>query len=320
MRDTVLVSSPEDDELPHLWQKPAYGVLLACLKNLHVEPRVWNAHVSRADILKEQAATAHDRREIVSFLSTIIKSSLAWLDSDDEREVIWDEASKRMSERCGRTGDSLGLKTWGSSYALARLLHEFTAGPLAHLFAPGAMSTPEEVLELGSGTGLLGLAAACFWKTSVVLTDLPTITPNLAHNASLNQNVVERRGGRVEVAPLTWGGGEDDTDERFRELNRYQLIIVADPLYDDDHPALLATAIDEQLALSPDARVLVMVPQRDEITKGLLETLRGELARRPSSLFCLEESIVDGQDDWGDDHDDDETQHVGFWWGVFGRS
>lgn len=106
MRDTVLLSSPEDDELPHLWQKPAYDVLLACLKKLHVEPRLWNAHVSRADMPKEQAATAHDRREIVSFLSTIIKSSLVWLDNDDEREVIWDEASKCMSERCGRTGMS----------------------------------------------------------------------------------------------------------------------------------------------------------------------------------------------------------------------
>ena len=269
----MLLASLEDDELPHLWQKPAYDVLLASLKKLHVEPRVWNAQVPRADILKEQAASAHDRREIVSFLSTVIKSSLAWLGSDDEREVVWDEASKRMSERCGRTGmltwrkgnwlenrveltaasamgeitrrwpfenhgygafslaireppltgDSLGLKTWGSSYALAQLLHEFTAGPLAHLFAPGAISTPDEVLELGSGTGLLGLAAACIWKTSVVLTDLPAITPNLAHNAFLNQEVVERRGGRVEVAPLTWGGGEDDTDERFRELNRYQV-------------------------------------------------------------------------------------------------
>jgi hypothetical protein len=79
-------------------------VLLECLKKLHVEPRVWNLNVSRADILKEQDATAHDRRETVSFLSTIIKSSLAWLDSDDEREVIWEEASKRLSERCGRTG------------------------------------------------------------------------------------------------------------------------------------------------------------------------------------------------------------------------
>ncbi len=105
MRDTAALLFPlEDEELPHLWQKPAYDVLFASLKKLHVEPRVWTAHVSRADVLKEQAATAHARREMVSFLSTVIKSSLAWLDSDDEREVIWEEASKRMSERCGRTG------------------------------------------------------------------------------------------------------------------------------------------------------------------------------------------------------------------------
>ena len=121
------------------------------------------------------------------------------------------------------TGDSLGLKTWGSSYALAQLLHEFAAGPLAHLFIPGAISTPEEVLELGSGTGLLGLAAACIWRTSVVLTDLPAITSNLAHNADLNSKVVEARGGKVEVAPLTWGGSHEETDERFRLLNRYQV-------------------------------------------------------------------------------------------------
>lgn len=122
------------------------------------------------------------------------------------------------------TGDSLGLKTWGSSYALAQLLHEFKTGSLAHLFAPGTDSMPDEVLELGSGTGLLGLAAACIWRASVVLTDLPTITPNLAHNVSLNQEVVESRGGRAEVAPLTWGGDEEeDTDPRFRALNRYQV-------------------------------------------------------------------------------------------------
>ena len=94
---------------------------------------------------------------------------------------------------------------------------------------------------------------------------------------------------------------------------------MADPLYDDDHPALLTSAIDEQLALNSDARVLVMVPQRDEITKGLLGTLRDELAQRPSPLLCLQESMVNGEDDWGDEHDDDGTQCVGFWWGVFGR-
>jgi predicted nicotinamide N-methyase len=82
---------------------------------------------------------------------------------------------------------------------------------------------PDEVLELGSGTGLLGLAAACIWKASVVLTDLPTIMPNLTHNASLNQEVVGGRGGRAEVAPLTWGGSEEDIDPRFHKPNRYQV-------------------------------------------------------------------------------------------------
>jgi hypothetical protein len=43
------------------------------------------------------------------------------------------------------------------------------------------------------------------------------------HNAELNTEVVEGRGGRTEVAPLTWGGGEEDTDPRFKELNRYQV-------------------------------------------------------------------------------------------------
>ncbi|KAK4147758.1 S-adenosylmethionine-dependent methyltransferase [Dichotomopilus funicola] len=337
-----------EDEFPHLWQRPSYEVLLARLQKLRVEPRVWGLRDSRAEILKDQAATAHDKREIISFLSTIISSSLGWLGDDDEREVIWEEASKRMSERCGRTamgeitrcwpfssrdygafdltirepplvGDSLGLKTWGSSYALAQLLQDIAARCLTHLFVLGAMSSSHEVLELGSGTGLLGLAAACTWRTSVVLTDLPEIIPNLAYNVSLNQKVVEDRGGKVEATPLTWGSGREGTAAMFRELNRYKLIIVADPLYDDDHPDLLSAALDEQLSKCSDARALIMVPQRDEITQGLLNTLRDSLARSQNPLVCLEENVVAGQDDWGDDDNSSETSNIGFWWGVFGR-
>lgn len=236
-------------------------------------------------------------------------------------------------------GDSLGLKTWGSSYALAQLLQEIATRCLTHLFVPGAMSSSHEVLELGSGTGLLGLAAACTWRTSVVLTDLPEILPNLTYNVTLNQKIVEDRGGKVEAAPLTWGSGREGTAAMFWEpngykvrdifwdvpkssvylLTYYQLIIVADPLYNDNHPYLLSAALDEQLARSSDARALIMVPQRDETTKCLLSALRDNLARGQNSLVCLEESVVAGQDDWGDDDDGDETSNVGFWWGVFGR-
>ncbi|KAK4229746.1 putative methyltransferase-domain-containing protein [Podospora fimiseda] len=348
MRGTDLLATPEEEELPHLWQKPSYDVLLKALEKLRVEPPVWGLKVSSAEILKQQTAcaSAHQRREIIIFLSLIIKSGLAWLETDEEREVIWEEASKRTSERCGRTamgeivrrwpfensgyepfsltireppltGDSLGLKTWGSSYVLAQLLHEFGSGPLAHLFQ--AKTDPMDVLELGSGTGLLGLAAASIWRANVFLTDLPEIIPNLAHNAALNRELIKARGGSVEAAPLTWGGGEDEVDPRFRSGRRYELVIVADPLYDDNHPALLTGAIDEQLALNSDARVLIMVPQRDEITKGLTRMLRQGLEQQVNPLVCYHENIVAGEDDWGDANDDSEADRVGFWWGIFGR-
>lgn len=273
-----MLTTSSEVVLPHLWQKPAFDELVGCLRELRVEQPVWGAKVSRDEILKEQseAFAAHNRREIVSFLSSIIKSSLAWIDVDDEREMIWDEASKRMSERCGRTGtypawarrclgfsadddgywlamgeiirkwpfedeicgsfsltireppligDSLGLKTWGSSYVLAQLLPQFSAGPLAHLFHNDTVADPGpiEVLELGSGTALLGIAAACLWRTNVMLTDLPNIIPNVTHNANLNRQTVKLHGGHVDAAPLTWGGEEDESDIRFKTMNKYKV-------------------------------------------------------------------------------------------------
>jgi hypothetical protein len=91
------------------WQKPAYGEILACLEKLRVDPPVWNLKISRAEILREQDTTLQHRREIASYLSSIISSNLAWLDDDDQREEIWTVASKRLSERCGRAGRSILL-------------------------------------------------------------------------------------------------------------------------------------------------------------------------------------------------------------------
>lgn len=103
---TLLPPSPE--ELPHLWQKPSYTVLLDVLQRLRQEPRIWGLKESREEILKAQAASmaeaAFNRQEIISFLSGIIKSGLAWLESDEQREDVWEEASRRLAERCGRTG------------------------------------------------------------------------------------------------------------------------------------------------------------------------------------------------------------------------
>ncbi|KAI7782542.1 hypothetical protein LA080_013178 [Diaporthe eres] len=320
-----MLESPLD--LPQVWQKPAFPVLLAALQRLRVDPPVWNLKASRTEMLKHQDTAAQDPREIAAYLSTIIKSPLSWLE-DEDREAIWDEASRRFSERCGRsamgeitrrwpfesdayspfdlvlrepalTGDNLGLKTWGSSYVLAQMLHTISETSLAHLFGQAARQPRPPVLELGSGTGLLGLAAAAIWRTHVILSDLPEIVPNLAHNAEKNLSTVRERGGSLASGALTWGGDEDEIDPA---------VIVADPLYDDNHPGLLAGAIDEQLSLDTNARAMIMVPQRDAVTARLLSALREEMASKPTPVVCLEETIVAGRDDWGSSEDEEAGQ------------
>lgn len=101
-----MLESPLD--LPQVWQKPAFPVLLEALQGLRVDPPVWNLKATRDETLQHQDTAAQDPREIAAYLSTIIKSPLIWLD-DEDREAIWDEASRRFSERCGRSGMSDAL-------------------------------------------------------------------------------------------------------------------------------------------------------------------------------------------------------------------
>ncbi|KAI0178550.1 putative methyltransferase-domain-containing protein [Hypoxylon sp. FL1284] len=329
-------------DFPQVWQKPSSEELLACLKRLKVELPIWNSKTPRKVIEEAYHNGAQFRREVATYLSSIIKSNLGWILDEDEKEALWEEASRRLSERCGRagmgeitrrwpfetqtstpfelvireppiTGDCLGLKTWGSSYLLAQSLDEIAEGPLSHLLNSGQSNQSFDVLELGSGTGLLGLAAAIIWQANVVLTDLPSIVPNLAHNVEINRSNIEAAGGIVDSGTLIWGSEVDNT-ERFSQKNQFKIILAADSLYDDEHPELLASAIDAHLAADKDARAIIMIPQRDQVTKRLVTQFRS--AMTTSGLAVLEEHSLVGQDDWDED---DEGVGITCWWAVFGR-
>ncbi|KAI1642965.1 putative methyltransferase-domain-containing protein [Daldinia loculata] len=329
-------------DFPQTWQKPSSEELLTALKQLQVEPPIWNPGTSRKVILESYHNAAQLRREVAAYLSSIIKSGLAWIQDEDEKEAVWDEASRRLAERCGRagmgeitrrwpledqasspfelvireppiTGDSLGLKTWGSSYLLAQSLGGIAKESLSHILNLGRSNESLDVLELGSGTGLLGMAAAAIWQTNVVLTDLPTIVPNLAYNMERNRCTIETLGGKVDSGVLTWGS-EDGNTERFNSKNQFKIVLAADALYDDDHPELLSSAIVAHLAQDKDARAIVMVPQRDLTTKKLAAKFLSIMI--VSGLSVLEQHTLVGQDDWDEDGEDSGIE---CWWAVFGR-
>ena len=243
-------------DFPQVYQKPPFAELIATLQSLELSPPIWNHKSRRRDIIQQQESLASQKKaEVTRYLSTIIKSQLLWIDDEEQREEIWAQASKRMSERCGRTamgevirrwpfdsdepegepfeliirepaltGDSLGFKTWGSSYVLSQRLPHLAASSLSHLFNESEAQGKPSIVELGSGTGLLGLAAAALWRSAVALSDLPNITLNLKVNADRNKELIEARGGRLRVGELTWGGTEEDIDqELFGQPNQFEV-------------------------------------------------------------------------------------------------
>jgi predicted nicotinamide N-methyase len=141
---------------------------------------------------------------------------------------------------------ALGLQVWQAAPLLVQRL-----AALPHLLAG------KRVLELGSGCGLVGLAAARLGASSVVLSDTPSATgvlELLRENAQLN----EGEGCPVTVLALDWG---DDVGSE--PLPRFDVLLGSDVLYHAHHAPLLARTIAARLCCDADAFALLMCPLRN---------------------------------------------------------
>mmetsp|Transcript_17165 Transcript_17165/g.44637 ORF Transcript_17165/g.44637 Transcript_17165/m.44637 type:complete len:211 (-) Transcript_17165:2-634(-) len=131
-------------------------------------------------------------------------------------------------------GGEIYEQVWGAGATLA-----------AHLMSgPGRCLFDErpDVIELGSGTGVVGMAAAVAGASSVILTDLEEALPQL--NATIHDNSEALSGADVRAAALPWG----DVDAVYDVApSGCDLIIGADLLYQPAvFDALLATLAELQ--------------------------------------------------------------------------
>jgi hypothetical protein len=86
-------------DFPRLLDEPSYGELVDLLSALEIKPSSWT---------EQNSATVEDTAGVSRYLTSVLSNPFDWLDKSDpegeKKEVLWDMASKRISERCGRSG------------------------------------------------------------------------------------------------------------------------------------------------------------------------------------------------------------------------
>ncbi|KAI4161177.1 MAG: hypothetical protein LQ342_005072 [Letrouitia transgressa] len=236
------------------------------------------------------------------------------------------------------TADNLGHKTWLASNLLARRLPKLA--PHIPIFNPAAEaqlllrqqnkqtlqepppgsngqidshsdslpSIKPQVIELGAGTGLVGLTCASLYPVHVYMTDLPAIVPNLQANVDANWRNMK---GTTSAEVLDWS--TIPAEKGFAE--RFSLVVAADPLYSPDHPAWLVATIHHTLKKGKDARVIMELPLRNVYKPEIEEFKEGMHAL---GLLILEEGEEGGFDDWEEMDEEGEMVKVRCWWAVWG--
>ncbi|KXJ91751.1 hypothetical protein Micbo1qcDRAFT_161767 [Microdochium bolleyi] len=186
----------------------------------------------------------------------------------------------------------LSLTTWASAEILAGLMQTIDS---AQIVFPADLdqSAVIPILELGAGTGMVGVSAAVRWNQPAVLTDLGLIVPGIAANVALNKEILGDN--RVLCGTLDWENpadfqlAQEEGPSPMATATKAQLILTADTCYSEEHPLLISTTVAHWLSRDdPNARAIICYALR----VAYLDEIR-ELWSRLEDLGL--ESVADGQ-------------------------
>lgn len=210
------------------------------------------------------------------------------------------------------TADNLGHKTWLASFLLAKRLPTLIPY-IPFLRDQDQRESSYRVIELGAGTGLVGLAVAALFHVDVHLTDLRDIVPNLCSNVDTYQanTAVKKKGGCISVGELDWSDPQRFVDGPG---TTYDLVVAADPLYSPEHPAWLVGTIGHVLQKDETARVVIELPLRDAYMPEV-EDFKERM--RILGLTIEAEGLETGFDDWQSAHQLNARTEVKCWWAIW---
>ena len=205
----------------------------------------------------------------------------------------------QITETSGVRANGLSLSTWGASFVLSSVLHKLDIPRHARDHNHRGF----DILELGAGTGLVGISAAALWRRDVLLTDLPPILPGLAANIQLNHPVLHQTHTAASCGSLDWTSPSSlqfhDTKLVIKPgtSTRPSLILAADTFYDPDHPELITNTVRTWLATHPDARAVFCYPLRFAYFDHIRDfwTLM-----EAGGLECVQEGREMARDEWNE--------------------
>lgn len=167
------------------------------------------------------------------------------------------------------------------------------------------------MLEVGAGTGLSGIVAACIDRPAsfVLVTDYDD--PNLVSN--LRKNVQDNdMNGNLRVLPHCWGKDIDDLRSLSKTKDGFDVILAADVIWDSfSHAGLIETLV-QSLKKNEDSRVVLVAGYhtgrhvvqaflRRARSKGLIpdgnEVMEFERGVYSKSYSDLDFDLLDGLED-----------------------
>lgn len=145
--------------------------------------------------------------------------------------------------------------------------------PVAEHLCKYLIDTPslvkgKTVMELGAGTGLVGLICSYLGARTVVLTDLQEALPLCSQNVDSNRSVLSGDCA-VYTRRLTWGNDEDLSNV-LAETGPIDLILGSDIVYHQSEEVLNALVKSISAACNPSTVVIIAYEDREAMIEDEL--------------------------------------------------